>query len=490
MTLRIEAENSGRAQPGIKLGYDVVLGLFEGDWYDAARIYRPWATRQRWGKTPVSGRPDIPPWAFKLPLWVHAGLANKAAIPAAELARRAETAVAFRKAFGRDIGLHLYQWHDQPFDVLYPDYRPRPGMKAFVGKLQANGIRVMPYINGRLFDMDNRDWIGEGAFRYAAKDAAPKLGARPGRFFSEVYGSMTHMAVMCPATRYWQKKIAGVAERLVRTLGVDGVYIDQIGAAWSEVCADPAHGHALRNGAWWVRGYERMIEEVRRRCGKMGREVFLTTESNADAYNHLFGGLLMVNSRRNHLVPLFPAVYGGAALLWGRPANPQNRDFFRIVSALNMLWGCQTGWFGLDAMELLVTAPYRAELQFLRDLGLLYDRMEPYIHGGSMGRPPVLDGRFRRLRLAWEFCGRWPETLSTVHAARWSLGARRAIALINTRDIAQRVAFGLDREERDAGTPRVWSSAAEAPGLGIRGGGVRLRVPPRAAVLMEFGACR
>ena len=55
-------------------------------------------------------------------------------------------------------------------------------MRWLVGALQSAGAHVMPYINGRLFDMDCPDWTRERAERYAVKDAAPKLGARPRRF--------------------------------------------------------------------------------------------------------------------------------------------------------------------------------------------------------------------------------------------------------------------------------------------------------------------
>ncbi len=42
---------------GHDMGYDVVLGAYDGDWYEAARIYREWATQQSWcSRGPIAER--------------------------------------------------------------------------------------------------------------------------------------------------------------------------------------------------------------------------------------------------------------------------------------------------------------------------------------------------------------------------------------------------------------------------------------------------
>ncbi len=46
----------------VKLAYPTVFGVFSGDWYAAAEIYRQWAHQQVWCATPLSQRPDTPIW--------------------------------------------------------------------------------------------------------------------------------------------------------------------------------------------------------------------------------------------------------------------------------------------------------------------------------------------------------------------------------------------------------------------------------------------
>lgn len=488
MGILIEPENAGRSQKRVSLNYDVVLGLFEGDWFDVAKIYRPWALRQKRVAQKVEERGDIPDWSRRMPLWVRLNFPEKPKVSQAEMDRLADVTLRFRQALGRECAAHVYSWHNHPFDILYPRYNARPGVKRFVKQLQDGGVRVMPYINARLFDMDLRDWKTDGARRFATKEAAPKVGGDVEKLFTEVYGSNTQMAVMCAATKYWQDKIAGIVGRLVDDLGVDGVYMDQVAAAWSEVCSDPTHGHPLRGGGWWIDGYAQMMKETWRRIRQTGRakDILLTTECNADAYLDMFGNFLMLHSIRNHVVPMFSAIYGGYAPLFAREANPKERLPFRIITAQNILWGCQNGWFGLDEMELLMKPEFRNELKFLRNLGELYDRLLPYFDGGRMLRPPAIEGKIKRADVVWKFCINWPETVSTIWAARWQRGRNHALAVVNTHDRAQTVRVPLTAEEKFGDASKIWWATTGVAGkVRIKRGVVELDLPADAMVLIQ-----
>lgn len=480
----VEPQDAGRRQPRVKLNYDTVLALFEGDWYEVAQLHRPWAIQQKWAKTPIAARKDIPDWAKELPLWVRFDMGNVANVTPDEIDRRGNVVAAFRKALGCDIGAHLYQWHDHPFDIDYPSYKPRKGIRKMVSSLQGQGVHVMPYINGRLFDMDNRDWEGEKAYRYATKGANPKLGSRGNRFFVETYGSMTPMAVMCAGTKYWQEKVAGICARLVKDLGVDGVYIDQVAAAWSEVCSDPTHGHPLRGGGWWIDGYQKMLDLTQAKIARLGKQVLLTTECNADAYMNMFGNLLMVHSVRNYVVPMFTAIYGGRAPMFARNADAKDGPAFRIIAAQNILWGCQTGWFALKDMELLLTPKYAKDLEFLKALCGLHAHLLPYTQAGTMLRPPAITGQ-KIVPVVWEFCGSWPEKVSTVWAVKWQLGTGQAIAVVNAHTQRQTITVDLDQKASARDTDMWWSGADQGT-IKIAGQKATLDMPPLSVAMMWF----
>ena len=492
MSILIEPQDAGRAQRRIDVAQELVLGLFEGDWYDAAAIYRPWARRQKWARQTVEQRSDIPAWSRAMPFWARIGFTTEPEPARKEMVKLIDVTRRFRAALGRDFAAHLYTWHRHPFDTLYPDYRPLPGMRGFVRRLQAGGVRVMPYINGRLFDIDHPDWVREKAVRFATKDAAPKLGYRAERLFAETYDSQQPMVVMCPATAYWQNKIAGTVARLVRELGVDAVYIDQIAAAWSEVCSDASHGHPLRGGGWWIDGYAEMMRKTWRAIRRTGRaqDILLTTECNADAYLNMFGNILMLHGTRNHVVPLFPAVYGGRAPLFVRQASPADGIRFRITMAQNILWGCQNGWFGIGEMEQLMDPKYKDEMDFLKGLCDLYDRMLPFFDGGEMLRPPGLNDDIRREKIVWNFCIEWPEKIATVWVSHWRRGRRQAVAVVNTATRGQRVRLALPPSEESGGRPDVWWAPNVTGTAAFAHGRADLQMPARSIVLLRFNSTK
>ena len=114
----------------------------------------------------------------------------------------------------------------------------------------------MPYINGRLCDPKSKTWTQEGGDKAAARQ-------ENGKPYTEVYGSKVPLNVMCPATKQWQDKIAGIVDRLVNECGVDGVYIDQIGAAYAVRCFNPTT--ATRSAAGLL--VRRLPQDARHRSG-------------------------------------------------------------------------------------------------------------------------------------------------------------------------------------------------------------------------------
>lgn len=85
------------------------------------------------------------------------------------------------------MGLHYYEWDllgyelgsnytnctsevSCGFDTHYPEYLPaRLGFTESVKKMKESGIRVAPYINGRLFDKGTETWDKENGELTCAK---------------------------------------------------------------------------------------------------------------------------------------------------------------------------------------------------------------------------------------------------------------------------------------------------------------------------------
>ncbi len=66
--------NAGRSSSlanGWMLEYPIIIGVFSGDWWDAAQLYRAWALQSAsWTQAgPIAQRKDVPQWLLDLPVW-------------------------------------------------------------------------------------------------------------------------------------------------------------------------------------------------------------------------------------------------------------------------------------------------------------------------------------------------------------------------------------------------------------------------------------
>lgn len=360
--------------------------LFEGDWYAATRLYGQWLEENAgWIKTRLHPRPE---WFRDIALWLNVSALS----PGWE-----ERVARIRSELGVPVGVHLYHWHKIPFDNDYPHYFPaREGVPEAIRRLRQAGVRVMPYVNGRLWDQ--RDRGGEdGQFTAVARPAACQR--RDGSLFTESYasreqdGSRVVLAVMCPSQPVWVDTLRSLVVRICTELEADGVYLDQIAAAPQVPCRCAAHGHAPGFGGWWVESYRSLMKELYQALppGKV-----LTTESNAEPYADMVDGMLVWNSQYPGAVPAFPALYGDFVTLFGR-AYPDETDPETTCATLaqQLVFGEQPGWFS----ENILAQPHFA---FVREVALLRARLAPLLQGMRMCRPLDLPaGPPRGMLLGW-----------------------------------------------------------------------------------------
>jgi len=406
--------------------FHVVVGVFDGDYWNAAQIYRAFCCETRWGRADnlrlSNSDSPVPAWLKNIELWLMPG------------ARPLDNVESCRRAgefFGVPIALHWYNWHEIPFDTLYPEYFPaKPNFRDGVKALQDAGFRVMPYINGRLCDPKSKTWTQEDGDKAAARQDK-------GEPYTEVYGSKVPLKVMCPATSQWRDKVAGIVDRLINEFGVDGVYIDQINAAHAVRCFNSEHGHSSGGGTFWTDGYRTMLDKIR---SKLPKDRILTTEENAECWNDQFDALLMANtpaSAGRRIIPLMPAVYGGRIITFGfqyMAGDDIARSLpFRAKMARAFLWGAQLGWIGVDAV---MAEGARVEAEFLRNLVLARRQGHEFLLTGKFLGEAVVSGD--NPELTGEGTGgggKYPIVLPAVMATAWlAMDRTVGLAVVNLSD--------------------------------------------------------
>jgi len=278
-------------------------------------------------------------------------------------------------------------------------------------------VRVMPYINGRLWDTALQD------FKDTAIAAATK--GEDGKPYIEEYGSGAKLAPMCPTQRLWQEKVQEIVLRLVTEVGVDGVYIDQIGAAAPRLCMDATHGHPLGGGHWWTQdGYWPLLRELQ---AKLPAEKMITTECNAESYARYFDAYLTWHWQFQDMVPAFSAIYGGRVQLFSRAYNGDDQLAHWMRIGQQLVFGEQLGW--VDPAHIL---PHAETADFMRRAAQTRHRLLDFLARGRMARPPVVRGDIPKVTADWAWSGKWVVTESALQkGAWWAQDGRLVLLLVN-----------------------------------------------------------
>src|SRR5690606_38392540 len=122
---------------------------------------------------------------------------------------------AAEEFFQLPMAAQIYFWHRAPFDTEYPEYfPPKPEFAPLVQALTSHGAFVAPYVNGRLQHMNVSSAAEARPFMVKKKDGTIPV---------EDYESGAKLAVMCPATSYWQTTMQKVAKEILR-LGANAIY--------------------------------------------------------------------------------------------------------------------------------------------------------------------------------------------------------------------------------------------------------------------------
>ena len=393
------APNMGLDGNGYKLPGKVILGSIEGDWYEAAMIYQAWVKEQApWWPPAPSRRPSR---IQDIAVWVKHESGGDLATLVAEV-------LEFAKFMRVPIGFHWYVWHKIPFDNDYPHYFPaKDGFVKAVRELEDAGVRVMPYINGRLWDADLDDFKSEGIKAVTKNEK--------GEPYIEDYGNGVRNAVMNPVTKIWQNKLIDIVLKLQQDTGASGVYIDQISASSPKLCMDITHGHPLGGGSWWLdQGYYKLLSAIRE---EMPEGTFLTSEAMAEPYNHLLDGLLSWNSQFQNQIPIYSAIYGGRISIFGRynPVGPDKHKALIMRAGQQLVFGEQLGWISPNILE------EKKPANFLRKMAQTRYKLIHYFVDGQMLPPPVVYGDIPNITADWEWGENNPSdvTISALQRGAW-----------------------------------------------------------------------
>ena len=399
--LPVDAANSSFSS-----SYQTILGAFQGDWYDAAQIYREWALQQEWNKNNRLHSGKMNPWLPETDIWMwNRGRSENVLTEAEDL----------RQYLGDcNVSVLWHWWHNGPYDDAFPEYLPpREGRESFVkavAEAKANGINMTPYMNSIQWGESRKSWTEQNIEQYVARRSN-------GTTHAHVYNAFTGNAItpMCMSQEFWREKYSDLCDTVVNDYGCTGVYMDQ--ACLYYRCYAKNHGHTVGGGDHWVRGYHKLVERIREKTAD--KNPVLTGEgSGEDWLAHLDGFLTLEGSRErmsglsaSSVIPLFNAVYHENAICFGNFGGftyPPYDEFWpkefrapntekllpaiynaqmRMEQARTFVWGTQPMIVNYHAFA----REARPELmQFIAKLVKARKTHKEYLQYGKMMRAPKL----------------------------------------------------------------------------------------------------
>jgi len=427
----IPAPNQSLANNNWQMPGYFELDSFKGDWYDAALIYKEWASHKAeyWPKdTPQ--REARQKSIGDISIWLT------------ETARdytlnQLETHIRDFKNFmdfeGIDIPIAVTwnSWYDMPMDLNFPEiFPPLNGLSDMMKNLKTtygDSVRLTGYMNGRLYDTEHLDSYSHGGEAAATKQADGTT-AHTQNFQG------TTFAVMCPTQSFWQNIMIDSAQQMATDIGFDGVYIDQVTAASPIACMDPSHHHTLAGGTYWRDGYKEMFHSMHQ---SVSSGKFLTSEGANDFLIDEVDGFLTEVFVTNNQVPAFQVVYSDKVQFIGaitgassyKADNTPDSSRFYGRLAQSFAFGVIPGRF-YTGVAVNQNARSARAAQYLRRLARMRTKLVNFTSFGEMKRPLSLSGTIPMMTFP-AYGGTSMVETPAIQTSTWSDGESIMVLFVN-----------------------------------------------------------
>ena len=498
--------------PGLNLDipYDTVLGVFHGDWYAAADIYKQWAHKQHWCAKMIDERDDVPSWLKEPRPWLaiisrgnYERLRGTLWSPHAEHPIGkfwpARKVVPIMREYSRLFGTPVVTWMEGweqigspggPVDI-FPPLEGEKSFKTAMARLNRDGNLPFMYLAGFHWCY-RRPSVGYDAwdrFEREGRELAQIL--EDGSLNMDVYpDNQKYYVQLCIANRDTQQLYMDNFLKLADLGGV-ALQLDQQ-HAWAPVaCYSDRHGHPHGYGPWMYQENLKFLRQVRQAIKSRNSDATISVETPCEIWLQEMD-VFMHRPNGPNCLPLFDYIYHEYALFYGGDElSPyQHPDVALMTHAALCVYGVQQ-FVGIGDEEFnyqvdpnypalkLVRNICQAQRTFARD----------YLVFGRMLRPTELE-----VDTVNAYIYKTPETAAVplvMHAVWRSQHGTIGYVLANWSGTAQKVRLELV----DSGgelffvTPKGRRRIRPSED---RTGSISVSVPARGIVLVEqeYPRCR
>ena len=480
--------------------YSMLIGFFEGDWYDAAQVYRKFALTAPWLKEgTLATRGDVPDWLRRTTAWIRLDGSKN---------RRPDTLreclSTYRKYLRGTLGVQWYAWdkglapHYQGVGSVPAIAEAMPGYDAVVRDFQKQRCRFLHYMNSRLWGQGEPGVIYQQPVDVALPhiqhncDGSPSFW-QPGKFGTTWYR-------MCLFREFWHRYLVDVVQQHTARYPVDGIYLDQAGElSWgggiysSQGCYRQDHDHPPGVTIALTRAEEMRVRKIKDSVSGRAERLVLCGEGTAENFIDTVPLKIIHYEIWPGNVPVFNAVYHDYMAGFGRTVTLRPRQNADPIGAMTIGWqlvlGNQIG--RLWPYDIRRDAVTQKNFRYLMKAVALREAASDFLNLGQMLRPPRLTevpqlttAEFKKLN---HLC-----TLPSVLASTWRDPAGR-VAFVITNISEDDQSFTLSADLADYGLPSDHEMLQRFPGnkdLAVSRNGSRsslqMTMPALEAILVEL----
>ena len=416
------------------------IGLYKGDWYEAAQLYKHWVyTYSKFKPVDTAERLARAAEIAKISLWTEEVLWTKGNNISNDRIEKGFTHFKnFLKNDQTDItlGVHWNAWSGEEFDKNIPDVflQAKNGLSGLVSNLKEKfGDKMMIdlYTNAYLYDIQLPSYASqEGA---AVKN---KNGNIPHQTYND-----RKFAIMCPTQKTWQDKQVSV-HKFINTLGVDGVYLDQVTASRRIACTDKSHGHPIGGGDFWRTGYTEMVDAIH---AVHPDKTYLYSETVVDSLIGKFDGFMTMYHTIQNQVPALQTIYGGKVQFFGpaigtgaytEDASKPDFESLYALAAQGFAFGEILGPIYPSLSEYYKNgtedrARKDRAATYIKKLAFMREKLKNYIALGTMKKPLILKGNIPTITVPGTQTHHGTIQLSAIQNGVWKKGKSVVIVFIN-----------------------------------------------------------
>lgn len=505
-----------------KMQYNMVLGVFEGDWYDAADIYRSWYENSRIEKPPkLHENKELPQWMDESPVVVTypvrgtrdtGDMTPNQYYPYSNAIPYLET---LSKRFDSKIMALLMHWEGTaPWapPYVWPPFGGEAIFKEFIEKMHERGWLVGVYGSGIGWTDESYlvpEYTIKAQKQYREQNLHEVMCHSPeGKIEqSRLIGYPIRFGYdMCPANQFVEDTVAKEVASIAAS-GCDYIqYFDQNLGGGACICYSKKHGHPFAPGKWqndaMIKIFKRLEEEIRISDNK----VIIGCENSA---SEPYMPYLQFNDLRYEVaynvgvpIPLYSYVYheyvnnfmGNQCWVFNSFDSENSKENLQMRLAYSfvagdmltavlgdngkLIWGWCMDWSGIKPDQ-------DAAIQLIKNLNAWrVFNAKPFLRYGRMERPYSLNYEYDKEFIMNQIGKMMMPSLLT---SRWTApDGRNAQIVVNYTTHMQR--FSLKTYDADCKWMNVYYDAKDfkSARYDIDRSDAELEIEPLSAVLLEF----